>query len=330
MIAVEKVTRDLAHVEKLMQRELLAGNLPRLPERQNLRERKRLPDPDVTFVRLPSTGPSSLRNDFQVFFMSPSSRMVERILLRCLSLFLMLGFVATESANGSESRTFSSNAALLTRPPEPALRFGRSSIPEHTSNANLKIVESWVRLKSPSLLSAGGSIAGSIKAVTDECLRQQSLQQNWLEENLTGVIDVCSRKSKRLVSNVDALNWVLDPFAFEHSDGSLNSLSQEVCSSPQAQGSYWSYYQDCERWDVDLTRTIQRRQPEVAAAIRGRQVAELKIADRSWEAVESGIDRSVIVVRQASGWLQRALRQIEFAAIESLISSAIKDVAQSD
>lgn len=183
--------------------------------------------------------------------------------------------------------------------------------------SNLVIAAQWLRFSAPETFRAARTAVDQAKAVASQFRQQQELQQSWVREKLDFAVERCRASVNRLAatwlpshdsSDVLIADALLDKRSF--------LFDQESPAS-----AYWNYYKDCDRWGVELTRSIQRRDDgNLSEAVVPAGVGD-EGASISSDLQNANLVSVFDVLSRASQWLGQTLRHIEFAATESRASS---------
>ena len=199
----------------------------------------------------------------------------------------------------------------------PCLADVQSDRRDCQASSNFDIVTQWFRFTAPETFQATKMLVGKAEATVSQFRRQRVLQQDWIQEKLRFVAERCSVNLGQFAStwlpHTESSNAVqVDMFL--DAEGSVLGLES-------AESAYWTYYQDCDRWGVELTRAIPRQQDvNVSAKV---EATDVRIETASLSSI--GRDGNLAAVLEAwsqtTQWIGHALKYIEFAAIESPVSS---------
>jgi len=303
-----------------------------LPETHELRERKPLLGPDERCIRLPSTGLSFV-NDLQGFFMSRMVFCVLPLVLLTVSLF---GIQSQCQAKGAERRAISIGTTFGG---DPSYQLELESI-LHESNHSptFEIVESWWRLKSYRTYRVAENVIDRGQAIGASCHQWQVSQQSLIRESLSLAVESYNEKLDLMVST--ASTWLLPHLASDTSGLAIVVPvvsdvveEQELQFEDQhidQQSAYWNYYEDCERWGVELTQAVQRLQEVQGVDLVVAFAGTTEAAAFSPAGGNDVITSANRVLQQVSQWLGQTLKQIEFATIESRVASRTDIMTESE
>jgi len=323
---------DFSDAEQLLQCERLSRCMQGLPETHELRERKQLLGPDERCIRLPSTGLSFV-NDLQGFFMS---RMVSYVLPLVLLTVSLFGIQSQCQAKSAERCAISIKTAFDCG---SSYQLDLESILHESNDSSaFEIAESWWRLTSYRTYRIAEDVIDRGQALEASCHQWQLAQQSLIRKSLSLAVESYNENQDLMV--LTASTWLLPHLA---SDTSSTAIAVPVVSDAveeqelqfedqhiDQQSAYWNYYEDCERWGVELTQAAQRLQEVQEAnpvvALAGTTQAALFAPVRRNDLIISG-NR---VLQQVSQWLGRTLKQIEFAAIESRVASRTDIMTESE
>lgn len=238
--------------------------------------------------------------------MSPSSRLVARLLCQCV---FALSVFACGSPRVFGDATAEGIVVGINRLRPTAAHVDQLDLRD---GSNFELVGCWLEFKHPEIQACLNSIVHTLKLIPQACQHLKSSQEHWLAENLAASIEGLSFKPVQLISSS-----LLDGFIAGDHD-----IESAVLVERDRQPSYWSYYRDCERWGVELTRTIELPQPKFAASVSAIENTPREQHEVSLVEDETNHGLFGHAVKQASGWLNRALRQLEFATVESHVSSS--------
>ena len=247
------------------------------------------------------------------------SRTVTRLLLAgLLGIFL---FVSARPCAAVGPRSSAIDAFIV----DPAaLSFSNVSLLDQGSGQqclNFEIATQWFRLTAPETDRITRSIVGQAKALISQVQRGQENQRVWVQSNL----DLLVWQSQSTFEWLVATCLPSQP-STDAADVGLVADDRLPVVRESAETKYWNYYGDCERWDVELTRWAQQPHPhnavdqEVASKVQTEKPA-LSPAVENQKTQDQKFYTASEVLNRTSTWLGQALRSIEFAAIESPISS---------
>ena len=279
------------------------------------------------------------------------SRLVTRLLRVGLLAIFVLGVTTECSADGFASHAIFAVSHAEAEPlhwPDIQTEYRP---PNNCGNqwSNFAITEQWCRFTFPETYRVASSMVDQAKSAIGEVQQLQDSQRDWAREKLDLVVDRCHEILDPLVST-----WLASqksakvPVANLAEDQNTSSVAQALTAlSPTAlsptvqslileaseESTYWSYYQDCQRWSVELTRTVRQHQ------LKQFQSKESLTAAQN---VDAGNEKTVRprllsdqlsqnfatmsdVINRTAQWLGQTLRQIEFAVIESS-ASASRDI----
>jgi len=185
------------------------------------------------------------------------------------------------------------------------------------SCSNFAIVTQWFRFTAPETFKATEMLVGKAKVTVSQFRQQRVMQQDWIREKLDSVVERCSVNLGQFAStwlpSTDSSN-ALKVDMFLDREGSALGLES-------AESAYWSYYQSCDRWGVELTRSIPRQDDvKISASVEAADVA-IETASASSIEEHENLTALVHAWSRTSQWIGQALKHIEFAAIESPVSS---------
>ena len=204
--------------------------------------------------------------------------------------------------------------------------------PNRHSNqcSNFAITEQWCRFTFPETFRAAHLMVGQAKSAISEVQRLQELQDDWVRKKMDLVVNECRMILDPLVSTLLTSEKSASESSINLTEDENAALAAQALAWEESEESnYWSYYQDCQRWDVELTRAIQQHQimrhrsREVPISVHAADAEKEKTARTALLADERSKKFAVIfdVLNRTSQWLGQTFRQIEFSAIESSTSS---------
>lgn len=243
--------------------------------------------------------------------MSPSSRLFARLLCQFV-VALSVVMIGSQCAKGDAKPERVSESFNRLRP-----SVAKAGLHESRAASTVELVGCWLKFTHPEIPTGWNSIVETLEVVPDACRQFVTSQESWLTEILTASVEGVRITSEQLVTP-----WWLDEL------GTTKAAPDGAAMvKGDGQASYWVYYQDCDRWGVDLTRTIEIELPQPAftfcnSDVRNESREQTEVAilhEESNEKPSNG--RLTSAMEHASWWLTRALRQLEFATVESDVSS---------
>lgn len=204
--------------------------------------------------------------------------------------------------------------------------------------SSIEIIKSWWRFTSHPTHRAAKVVLDRATSLGASCQQWQVGQQKLVLESLNLSAKRCREDLEQLAST--ALTWLPTQHASDETDLSTDGPTDEGSAEQQEQhlvdqlvahqSAYWVYYQDCERWGVELTQTVQHVQ--MSRAANPIESSDRATDESGSSAVEQkmNISSGNRVMQQMSQWFHQALRQIEFASIESRVASRTDVVTESE
>ena len=242
--------------------------------------------------------------------MRPLIHLRARLLMRCAVIVSVIGF-CTQVAVGDFTPTPVIRSVeeirfkdIVRVPRKPAV------------GSNLELIARWLELKHPQIQSGLNSILPCCQAISSTHDRLVNSQRIWLQENLLILIEGFDANPERFIGA-----WLFDGFMPQNpSDEDLESQ----LGLSELRNAYWDYYQDCDRWGVNLTRTLHDAEPKIAT-VAASSSSTADLAEQPLDSSPVASERNLKVLKQsisqASAWLGQLLRQVEFATIEAPAAS---------
>ena len=181
--------------------------------------------------------------------------------------------------------------------------------------SNFAIAKHWLRFAAPETFRVARKLVVQTKSTVVRFQREQEIQQGWVRQQWERAIERGRLSVGRL-----AAAWLprqdsphvakVDLFLEKH---------ESLFGQESAASAYWGYYAACDRWGVELTSTINddeaKNEPvagEVANVSNEVSAVQIDAAAQS-----DSLTEVLNGWNWTSDWLGKAIRQIEFVAIES-------------
>jgi hypothetical protein len=190
-------------------------------------------------------------------------------------------------------------------------------------SSKLEIVHQWFRLTAPETYRAAKAAQRLLVEQANSAIVQFQQHQAMHRDWVVGKLNLLAETSR---GNLERLTGIWSP-AQPAVDAGKPDLPREIgladFALESAESAYWSYYRDCERWGVELTRAAQQlpsrsvADDDAASNVRLENEKIVSLADdwnKNLESIFSAFNRT-------TAWLEQAFRSIEFAATESRVAS---------
>ena len=187
--------------------------------------------------------------------------------------------------------------------------------------SNLEIVTQLFRFTAPETYRSALSIVDQVKLAISQVQHRQKMHQDWMRTKLGLVVKKSRSGFKWLVAT-----WPRQRLVDAEDPDLVADDRLPIAVRESAESAYWSYYRDCEHWNVELTQFPQQLHP---SNVSKRKVANdaqteklvLSPAVENQKAQNQKFQAMFGVLNRTSEWLGQTLRSIEFAAIESPVLS---------
>ena len=239
--------------------------------------------------------------------MSPLSRMVARLLLHAFLAVSVLSIGNSVQADRIKNHLRSSSIS------NPYV--GAAARPEVNSRrtiTNSQMLARWLQFKSPRVSELGRAWINVSCDLRKTLNAQIRLYQSRIEQTVYVAVHDWS------VSSVAPADWLS---GWLHSEEPQHKNLAVARYGREDETLYWDYYGDCERWNVDLTRRVRQTRKVVVAKVQPSKESGVRDAETLTLQEAATADRLAIYLHRTSQWLGQVFKQIEFAKVESRLSS---------